>query len=164
MRLRDYDSSCDAEAVLALNQTNLDAVGALDEARLARLVGLADQVLVADDDGAVAGFVVLLAPDSAYDSPNYRWFADRGAPFYYLDRVVVTPPHRRRGIGAALYDAAEERATRYGQLTLEVYAVPPNEGSLAFHTARGYVEVGRLAQDNGKIAAMLAKSLPLESL
>ncbi len=159
MRLRQYDAGSDADGVLHLNQTHLDAVGPLDEARLGWLVELADQVLVADDDGTLAGFALLLTPDSSYDSPNFRWFAERGASFYYLDRVVVAPTHRRRGIGAALYDAAERRAAPYGAMALEVYAVPPNEGSLAFHIARGYVEVGRLEQDNGKIAAMLVKTL-----
>jgi predicted GNAT superfamily acetyltransferase len=42
-------------------------------------------------------------------------------------------------------------------VTLEVYAEPPNAPSLAFHAARGYEEIGRLPQANGKIAAMLIK-------
>ena len=157
MQLRDYHPQ-DAEHVLALNQSNLDAVGPLDPERLPWLVGLADSVLVADDGGTVAGFVVLIGPDSAYDSPNYRWHAERRTSLY-LDRVVVAPTHRRRGVGTLLYDAAEERAVPYGAMTLEVYAEPPNEGSLAFHASRGYVEVGRLEQSGGKVAAMLVKVL-----
>jgi hypothetical protein len=160
MQLREYEPQ-DAEQVLSLNQSNLDAVGPLDQQRLPWLVDLADSVLVADDDGAVAGFVVLIGPDSRYDSPNYRWHADRRTSLY-LDRVVVAPTHRRRGIGSLLYDAAEERAVPYGAMTLEVYAEPPNEGSLAFHAARGYVEVGRLEQVGGKVAAMLVKILDRE--
>jgi predicted GNAT superfamily acetyltransferase len=31
--------------------------------------------------------------------------------------------------------------------------------SLAFHAARGYVEVGRLLQTNGKTCSMLVKEL-----
>lgn len=157
MQLRDYDQQ-DAGQVLALNQSHLDSVGPLDEERLAWLVDLAERVLVADDDGTVAGFVVLVGPDSRYDSPNYRWHADRRTALY-LDRVVVAPTHRRRGLGTLLYDAAEEMAVPYGAMTLEVYAEPPNEGSLAFHAQRGYVEVGRLGQAGGKVAAMLVKDL-----
>lgn len=157
MRLREYDEQ-DAELVLALNQSNLDAVGPLDQQRLGWLVSLAERVLVADDDGAVAGFVVLIGPGSAYDSPNYRWHAQRRSALY-LDRVVVAPTARRRGIGTLLYDAAEELAGPYGAITLEVYAEPPNEVSLAFHASRGYVEVGRLSQEGGKVAAMLVKPL-----
>jgi hypothetical protein len=161
MQLREYDPR-DAEQVLALNQSNLDAVGPLDEERLPWLVDLADQVLVADDDGTVAGFVVLVCPGSAYDSPNYRWHSERRTSLY-LDRVVVAPTHRRRGLGTLLYDAAEERAVPYGAMTLEVYAEPPNQGSLDFHAQRGYVEVGRLEQSGGKVAAMLVKVLEPDS-
>lgn len=157
MQLREYDPQ-DADHVLALNQSNLDAVGPLDAERLRWLVGLADSVLVADDNGTVAGFVVLVGPNSAYDSPNYRWHANRRTSLY-LDRVVVAPTHRRRGVGTLLYDAAEARAVPYGAMTLEVYAEPPNEGSLAFHASRGYAEVGRLEQAGGKVCAMLVKVL-----
>jgi len=44
-------------------------------------------------------------------------------------------------------------------MALEVYAEPPNVGSLAFHAAREYVEVGRRVQANGKVAAMFVKQL-----
>lgn len=159
MRLREYDAGLDAEAVLALNQSHLDAVGPLDAARLTELVELAERVLVADDAGTVAGFVVLIGPDTAYDSPNYRWFVAQQPSFLYLDRVVIAPTHRRRKVGTALYAAAEELAAPYGAMALEVYVVPPNEGSLAFHAGRGYVEAGRLEQHNGKTAAMLVKPL-----
>lgn len=149
----------DATAVLALNQGHLDAVGPLDAARQARLFAWADAVLVADVDGEVAGFVVTVAPGTSYDSPNYQWFDSAYDDFSYLDRVVVSDAHQRRGIGSRLYDAAEDRARPHGRMALEVYAEPPNVGSLAFHAARGYVEVGRLAQANAKVAAMFTKEL-----
>lgn len=149
----------DADVVLALNQGHLDAVGPLDAARQHWLIDLADACLVAEVDGEVAGFVVTVAPGTAYDSRNYRWFEAAYDDFAYLDRVVVADTHQRRGIGSMLYDAVEERARVRGLMTLEVYAQPPNVGSLSFHAARGYVQVGRLAQDNGKVAAMFAKEL-----
>ncbi|MDQ3629379.1 MAG: GNAT family N-acetyltransferase [Actinomycetota bacterium] len=149
----------DAGAVLALNQSHPDSVGPLDVRRQAWLVSLADSCLVADVAGELAGFVVTVAPGTAYDSPNYRWFEGTYADFAYLDRVVVAEAHQRRGIGSLIYDAVEERARPRGRITLEVYAEPPNVGSLAFHAARGYVEVGRLAQGNGKVAAMFVKEL-----
>lgn len=149
----------DAVAVLALNQSRLDAVGPLDATRQAWLISLADACLVADVAGAVAGFVITIARGTAYDSPNYRWFEATYDDFAYLDRVVVSDTHQRRGIGSMLYDAVEDGACARGRMTLEVYAEPPNVGSLAFHAARGYAEVGRLAQDNGKVAAMFVKEL-----
>jgi uncharacterized protein len=155
---RPYEPS-DADAVLALNQSALDAVSSLDAERLVWLVGLADRCLVVTDGDRVAGFAVLIGPGTAYDSINYAWFTQRYDGFGYLDRIVVDPAYRRTGVGSRLYDAAEAASARHGRMTLEVYVEPPNEASLAFHRARGYVEVGRLAQSNGKTCAMFAREL-----
>jgi predicted GNAT superfamily acetyltransferase len=166
--LRPYAPG-DAEAVLSLNQSHLDSVGPLDARRLEWLVGLTDVCLVAVVGAAVTsaqvgsetvvGYVLVLPPGTAYDSPNYRWFSERYDSFSYLDRVVVADGHQRMGIGRLLYDAVEARARERGRMTLEVYAEPPNATSLNFHAARGYLEVGRLLQANGKTCAMLVKEL-----
>jgi len=161
VRLRTYTDD-DADAVLDLNQSNLDGVGPLDPDRQRWLVSMADQVLVADDGGTLAGFAFVFGPRSDYDSSNYRWFVERMDDFGYLDRIVVAPTHRRRGIAGRLYDAAEEMARHRGRLVCEVYVEPPNTPSLAFHAARGYREVGRLRQVNGKTCTMLAKELGKE--
>ena len=155
MAIRSIQSS-DLDAVLALNQGALDGVGTLDADRLQWLVGLADQALVADVGGDIGGFVITIAPGNTYDSPNYRWFEERFESHCYLDRIVVAPTHRRTGIASILYDRIEATLP----VTLEVYAEPPNEVSLAFHAARGYEEIGRLPQDNGKVAAMFVKAGP----
>lgn len=159
MLLRPYDPR-DADTVLALNQGALDAVGPLDPASLARLVQQAGEVaMVVEDDGSVVGFALVLGPGADYASRNYAWFGALYADFRYLDRVVAAPIHRRRGVGTALYDHLENAARGAGRLACEVYSEPPNVASLAFHAARGYAEVGRLAQDNGKICTMLVKEL-----
>jgi predicted GNAT superfamily acetyltransferase len=43
-------------------------------------------------------------------------------------------------------------------MALEVNLVPPNPGSLAFHRGRGYAEVGRLGDEEHRVA-MLTKDL-----
>lgn len=143
----------DLDGVLALNQGALDGVGPLDAERLQWIVALSDQALVADVDGDIGGFVITMPPGTAYDSPNYAWFEERFDTHCYLDRIVVAPTHRRMGIASQLYDEIEQ--TR--PVTLEVYAEPPNEPSLAFHAARGYEEVGRLPQSNGKVVTLFVK-------
>jgi len=158
VRLRPYDER-DAAVVLALNQSNLDGVGPLDSDRLGWLVGMASHSLVADDNGVIAGFALVFGPRTDYDSTNYGWFVQRLDDFGYLDRIVVAPSHRRRGIGGLLYDAAEAGSRTRGRLACEVYVEPPNVASLAFHAARGYTEVGRLPQANGKTCTMLVKEL-----
>lgn len=155
MQVRTITSS-DLNVVLALNQGALEGVGALDAVRLQWIVGLADQALVADVGGDIGGFVITISPGTAYDSPNYRWFEERFESHCYLDRIVVAPGHRRTGIASILYDRIE----RTLPVTLEVYAEPPNEVSLAFHAARGYEEIGRLPQNNGKVSAMFVKHPP----
>jgi uncharacterized protein len=155
---RPYGPS-DADAVLGLNQSTLDAVGPLDPERLTWLAGLAERCLVITDGDQLAGFAVLIGPATAYDSLNYAWFGERYDSFGYLDRIVVDPAYRRTGVGTSLYDAAEAASAPRGRMLLEVYAEPPNEPSLAFHRSRGYLEVGRLPQPNGKTCAMFAKEL-----
>ena len=148
----------DVADVLALNHANLTALSALDESRLRDLRGLADRFDVLDVDGAFAGFVITFAAGAAYDSANFAWFGARHDRFYYLDRIVLADGFRRRGLGGFVYDEIERVAAPYGRLCLEVNLVPRNEGSLAFHAARGYVEVGRTG-DEEHMVSMMQKQL-----
>lgn len=159
MLVRRMEDS-DLDAVLALNQGALDGVGTLTADRLEEILGYAEQSVVSTDaDGVLSGFALTLPPGTPYDSVNYRWYEDQfdADDFAYLDRVVVAPEFRRRGVGTLLYNVLEERARSRELMALEVYVDPPNEPSLAFHRARGYTEVGRLDQPNGKKVAMLVK-------
>lgn len=153
-------ADADLEAVLALNQGALEGVGTLTMDRLVEILGYADQAVVtADADGTLSGFALTVPPGTAYDSVNYRWFDGLYDDFAYLDRVVVAPGFRRRGVASMLYNVLEERARVRELMALEVYVEPRNEASLAFHGARGYAEVGRLDQPDGKKAALMTKSL-----
>jgi uncharacterized protein len=158
VRLRALTES-DVLEVLALNEADVEKLAPMDELRLRHLHDLAHQFAVVDVDGAFGGFVVTFAPGADYDSENYRWFSERyGDGFLYLDRVVVDPSFRRRGVGGAVYDMVEAVASAYGLLALEVNLVPRNEPSLAFHAARGFVEVGRLGDDT-HLVSLQTKSL-----
>jgi predicted GNAT superfamily acetyltransferase len=145
----------DVEDVLALNERNVVKLAPMDTARLAELRGWADRVDVLDVDGAFGGFVITFGPGTAYDSDNYRWFTDRyGNRFYYLDRIVLHEDFRRQGLGGFVYDEVEALARRHGRMALEVNLVPRNHASLAFHEARGYVEVGRLGDEDHVVCLM----------
>ncbi len=152
----------DVDAVAALNDGEVPRVSPLGRDGLVAHLPRCDVALVAEDGDGLAGFVLALAPGTDYDSVNYRFFAARGGDFLYVDRVVVAATHRRRGVGALLYDAVEERARATGrhEVTCEVNVRPLNEGSLAFHHARGFVEVGRQDTTGGTLTvALLAKPL-----
>lgn len=152
-------TDADVAAILALNARNVVKLAPMDAARLDELRGLADRVDVVDVDGGFGGFVITFGPGTTYDSDNYRWFTDRhGDGFYYLDRIVLHEDFRRRGLGGFVYDEMERVAAPYQRLDLEVNLVPRNEVSLAFHARRGYVEVGRLG-DEDHVVSLLEKPL-----
>jgi uncharacterized protein len=153
-------TDADTYAVLSLNASSVDVTGPLDADMLADLRAMAARADVVEVDGWVTAFALVLPPDAAYGSANFVWHRERfGRDFFYLDRVVVSQLNRREGIGGMIYDAAEADAATRGRLACEVNVDPPNEASLAFHEHRGYVEVGRLTHDTGKVTAMLVKEL-----
>ena len=162
MRLRPLVAD-DAEAVAACNDVEVPRVSHLGVEGLRAHLPRCRVALVAEgDDDRLAGFVLAVPPGSDYVSVNYRWFENRGTDHLYVDRVVVAPYARRRGVAGLLYGAVEEAARAAGreEVTCEVNIRPRNDASLAFHAARGYVEVGRQDTDGGaKTVALLAKPL-----
>jgi phosphinothricin acetyltransferase len=96
-------------------------------------------LLVAEDDGAVAGFARL----SAYsDRCVYEGVGEHG--------VYVARAARGRGLGRVLLDAlaAEAAARGYYKLTSRIFA--DNAASLAAHRAAGFEEVG-LQRRHGRL-------------
>lgn len=141
----------DFDTIVHLNQNALEGVGPLDNESLSLLVKMSDQALVAEDAGDIAGFVITLPPGAEYDSSRYRWFEDKLVDDYvYLDRIVVSDEHRRKGVASKLYEEIEGDAP----VALEVYET--NDVSLAFHESRGFEEVGALTHD-GKTNLMLVR-------
>jgi hypothetical protein len=162
MRLREL-TPADWPRLLALNLASVQELSELDEQRLQWIMSLAHRSLAIESEGEMVAFAVAIASGTAYDSENYRWFAARFERFLYLDRVVVVESLRRRGIGAQLYDAMEAAAARLQRMVCEVNVLPPNPASLAFHAARGYVEIGRLAHGSTKVVALLSKELDISA-
>ena len=149
----------DVPTVLGLNAPVAAMTSVLDAERLRQLMAWSAYPRIVEQDGEAVAFVLTFGSGSAYDSRYFRWFADRYPSFLYLDRIVVADGHRRRGVGRFAYDAMEELATPLGRLVCEVNLEPRNDASIAFHAARGYVEVGTLADDAGRVTSMLAKEL-----
>ena len=152
--LRDTDRA----QVVALNERHQHLTAPMDLDRLAHLDAVGTEEVIRDD-GRFAGFVVTVADDADHDSSNFVWFRERYDTFVYLDRIVVHDDFRRRGLAGRVYDEVETRtARRTPWLTLEVNSDPPNEPSWAFHTARGFEQVGEREFD-GHTVAMLVKRL-----
>lgn len=153
----------DLDAVHAINEAEVPAVGSASRAALRDLADWSVIALVAEIDGEVAGFCLVLGPGSDYGSMNYRWFCDRYDDFVYLDRVAIAPTFQRRGIGRRLYAEVERRAAEIrpnaNWFTLEVNLRPRNDQSLSFHADLGFSEVGRQETDYGVLVSLMAKPL-----
>jgi [ribosomal protein S18]-alanine N-acetyltransferase len=68
------------------------------------------------------------------------WFAaDEGE----IANLAVREPTRRRGIGAALLDAALSEAGRRGAANMYLEVRESNEAARALYASRGFEEVGR---------------------
>ncbi len=134
----------DYPAVLQINEDSVHFLSPLSEAALHAICVESDCALVVEDGGEVVAFLLTLPPEASYRSVNYRWFAERYSQFLYVDRVVVSLKHVRRGYGERLYAAlmAFANAQRIARIACEFDLHPPNHASLAFHERYGFSEVG----------------------
>jgi predicted GNAT superfamily acetyltransferase len=148
----------DLDAVWEINQENVPAVGEERVESLAEIVATSEIALGVVDGDQLVGFCLVLPPGAPYDSPNYRYFADRYQDFAYLDRVAFRASHQGKGLGSALYQELEHRLDR-PILTLEVNVVPPNEGSMRFHLRSGFVELEQRETRPGKRVSLMVKEL-----
>ena len=132
----------DLPALLALNNAHAIETGELTAARLAALMATSFRTRII---GPADAFLIAFDQTAAYASPNFLWFKERYPRFVYIDRVIVAPPARGRGLARALYGdlIAAARAAGHTLLACEVNAQPPNPASDAFHAALGFSEAGR---------------------
>ncbi len=145
--------------LLALNNAHARELSWLEPERLSQLVSSA---FLARRIGDIDAFLLAFDQDASYDSPNFLWFRSRYARFVYVDRIVVAPAARGRGLARALYDDLFVQAARSGhdRITCEVNSVPPNPASDAFHAALGFSEVGTGVLDaSGKTVRYLQRTL-----
>ncbi len=91
-----------------------------------------DLHLVAEHDGAVAGYV--WAGRGLGNAGNYLFM--RRNVFVYV--LAVAAPHRRCGIGRALLAAIEAAARDYDAEIIQLAVVPTNQRAKAFYDALGY--------------------------
>ena len=143
MFLRDT-TSADFDRILQINHDSVHFLSPLTCERLAWLHGMAASHRVVELQGAVQAFLLAFREGVAYDSPNYRWFAQQYDRFLYVDRVVVAPAHQGRGLAPRLYEDlfTIARASGAPRITLEIDSEPPNPVSARFHARYGFAEVG----------------------
>jgi predicted GNAT superfamily acetyltransferase len=140
---------------LRLNREFVRLLSPLDLAGLRRLDRLAAHHRIVEVEGECAGFVIALRERCDYESPNYRWFAERHPRFLYVDRVVVARELQGRGLASLLYRGVLDFALRSGarRVTCELDREPLNERSARFHAKLGFREVGTLSHP-GKVVSL----------
>lgn len=140
----------DYTAILELNE---DAIPHVNSIPFSKLEHLSDQSIyfsVARHDDSVAAFLLVLPETADYDSINFGYFRDRYPRFAYVDRIVVSAPHRGSGLGGMLYeDLARLLPADCPLITCEVNVRPPNEASLRFHQRMGFEAVGEQDTEGG---------------
>ncbi len=140
----------DFPRVLALNEASVHFLSPLSEQRLALLHDQSAYHRVVDgEDGEAGAFLLAFREGSAYDSVNYRWFAQRYERFLYIDRIVVGESLRGQGAGRRLYEDlfAFARSTGAQRVALEFDIDPPNQTSRRFHAHYAFTEVGSQTVD-----------------
>lgn len=95
----------------------------------AEVIGAAD-VVVADEDGALVGVLVLRITDEGF----------------LIDNVAVHPSRQGSGLGRALLEYAEAAARRAGFDSVYLYTHERMSENLALYTRIGYVEYERRSQ------------------
>jgi predicted GNAT superfamily acetyltransferase len=160
MKIRDARAA-DFDPILALNEASVSLLSPLSPERLTDLHAQAALHRVVEREGEVIGFLLAFREGAAYDSPNYRWFAERYPRFLYVDRVVVADAARGHGVGALLYRDMFEfaAASAAGLVTCEFDVDPPNPASERFHARFGFHEVGRQWVADGRKQVSLQAAL-----
>jgi hypothetical protein len=152
----------DFRAVVDLNDSEVQHTSAMDLNRLKYLHSLASYHRVAAAGNVVAAFLLAMEDHVPYENDNYRWFSARYEKFLYIDRVVVGRKFQGRGIGKLLYadlfDYARQK--HIPLVSCEINAIPPNEGSSAFHAGLGFREIGsQWIREGQKKVSMQAVSI-----
>ena len=102
--------------------------------RLERLVASpADETWLAERNGEIVGLVGLHVSDSL----------EHDGPVAKISEIVVDERLRRKGIGAALMEAAESEARRRGCVLVFLTTAERREEARRFYRSLGYEETGR---------------------
>lgn len=149
----------DLAALLALNNAEAERVNALTEAGLKSLLASAFAARITTDG---QGFLIAFDHATPPQGPNHAWFTARESYFAYVDRVVVAPAARGRGVARALYGdlARMALAEQTHLLVCEVNLDPPNPESMAFHETLGFTACGEATdRRNGKRVQYMRKAI-----
>jgi len=146
--IRDYDPARDRAAVRACFAELQEVERGLEPAMpsgdavadayldfmLARCAEWDGAVMVAEEEGAVVGFICVWARVPPDDPSEVRFSA-------HVSDLVVLPAWRGRGIGRALLGRGEAYARSHGAERLRIGVMAKNEGARRLYAVSGFREV-----------------------
>ena len=137
----------DLPGLLALNNAHALELAEETGESFAQLLSIAWRVRSAAD---AAGMCIAFDQDTERDSQNLNWFRERFDRFAYIDRVVVDPKSRGKGLAKRFYNDVIDAARQQGHTLLcaEVNFEPPNPASDAFHASMGFEPIGTAKLDD----------------
>lgn len=149
--IRDTTSK-DFSAILQLNTDYVHYTSPMDCHKLSVMDTQSCYHKVAEVDGSVAAFLIVMDQSSDYQSDNFVWFQKRYANFAYIDRIVVSDGYQKQGLGKRLYDDLFKHCAKAGvsKLACEYNLKPANPTSAKFHQKLGFTEVEQISTDNDK--------------
>ena len=146
MILRDFDEKRDWQGLAACVIELQDAESALDS-RFPDGASIVDayipdilercrkhngKIIVAEVDGAIAGYAMIWASQKGEDIEEGDFETAR------LADLAVLAEYRKRGIGKALLEAAEDFAREQGATSLHIGVMAANQGALRLYRSCGY--------------------------
>lgn len=158
MNIREATQN-DLPDILKINRASVPHVGDVDMDRMEYFLKHADPFLVVEDEGEIAGFMIVLQPGLDYSSLNYSFFCNNYSSFDYVDRIAIADSYRRKKYGSALYKYLFEESDK-SMVTCEVNLNPPNPDSMKFHQTLGFSKIAEMRTQQGeKNVALLVKQL-----
>jgi ribosomal protein S18 acetylase RimI-like enzyme len=97
------------------------------------IVGPGSAILLAETNTEIAGFVALRVY-RVEQRPGMR-----RTSFVIIENMAVAPLHRRRGIGRALLEAAEDWTAQRGIAVLQLFVWEFNDAAVRFYESEGFV-------------------------
>lgn len=149
----------DLTEVLRMNESALPHVSSVGLKEMEYFLKHADPFLVVEENGDLAGFMIVLQKGLDYASLNYQFFCNNYDDFDYVDRIVIAENYWGKGFGRKLYQQLINSSEKEW-VTCEVNLKPPNPKSMEFHKALGFSQVAEQKTEGGKKSvAMLVKQL-----
>ena len=151
MVIRDARPS-DFEQLVALNNPEANWVGIEEPKHFQYCLDNGALFKVSEEDGRINGFLTVMDENSKYTESRYfNWFMENeAAPFLYVDRIIVAPWAREKGLATQLYESMIEAAGEK-PILCEVAIEPLNDISTKFHSNMGFEQVGVIdSADGGK--------------